>query len=102
MGAKEGILSFARNSKNGSSVLVAMNFSGIPMDLTTGVPVAGKFKEILNTDDKAFGGTGIVNVRAKRTKAKECDGFDHSITIKLAPLSLSVLQYIPLTVSDKE
>lgn len=102
MGAKEGILSFARNSKNGSSVLVAMNFSGIPMDLTTGVPVAGKFKEILNTDDKAFGGTGIVNVRAKRTKAKECDGFDHSITIKLAPLSLSVLQYIPLTVSEKE
>ena len=102
MGAKECILSFVRNSRTGSSVLVAANFSGIPKDVTVGVPAAGKFKEILNTDDKAFGGTGVVNVRAKRTKAKECDGFTNSLAIRLAPLSLSVLQYIPLAAPDKE
>ena len=102
MGAKECILSFVRNSRTGSSVLVAANFSGIPIDVTVGVPAAGKFKEILNTDDKAFGGTGVVNVRAKRTKAKECDGFTNSLAIRLAPLSLSVLQYIPLAAPDKE
>lgn len=96
IGAKEGILSFARNSSKGETLLIVANFSGIPMEAVTGVPEAGKFKELLNTDDVAFGGSGIVNVRAKHTKAKERDGFENSLSIKLAPLSLSVLQYSAL------
>lgn len=100
--AKSGILSFARKGKGEDCVFVVANFSGIDREVTTGVPISGKYKEILNTDDLTFGGTGAVNGRAKRTKEKAWDGFENSLTIKLAPLSLSVLQYIPLQTHEKE
>lgn len=96
--ARDCYLTFARKGRKEEEILlVAANFAGIPQEITTGVPAAGKYKEIFNSDDMKYGGTGVVNSRAKRSKNIEWDDRDASVTVKLAPLSLSILKYIPFT-----
>ena len=51
-----------------------------------GVPFAGKYKEIFNSDDKKYGGNGVVNTRVKAAKKAECDEREYSITLKLPAL----------------
>ncbi len=91
-------LSYLRKgSQKDQILLVVANFAGIPQEITTGVPFHGKYKEIFNSDDSAYGGSGMVNGRIKRAKAQEWDDRPCSITVKLAPLSLCILQFIPYT-----
>ena len=94
--AEENYLTFLRKGKNAEDiVLVAANFSGAELDLEIGVPVAGNYKEVLNTDAKAYGGSGTVNGRMKKAVKKEQDDRPYSINIKLASLSVSMLVYKP-------
>ena len=101
--AQDCYLTYARRGKDQEQILVVVaNFAGIPQEITTGVPFEGKYKEILNTDDTKYGGTGAVNNRLKKTKPNDCDGRHQSITVKLAPLSLSILEFIPFTEEELE
>lgn len=61
-----------------------------------GVPFHGKYKEIFNSEDIAFGGCGIGNPRAKTSKKAECDERDESIVIDLAPLGIQVFTCTPV------
>lgn len=79
------------------TLLVVANFAGIEQNITVGVPFEGKYKEILNTDDKKYGGSGMVNPRMKKTEDKEWDDRSGSISVKLAPLSAAYFQFIPYT-----
>ncbi|MCI8543567.1 MAG: 1,4-alpha-glucan branching protein GlgB [Lachnospiraceae bacterium] len=95
---EECFLTFLRKGRKEDEVLlVVANFSGVEREITTGVPYDGKYKEIFNTDNTRYGGTGIVNSRVKRSRAGEWDDRPVSVTVKVAPLSLSILKYIPLT-----
>ena len=94
-------LSYARKGlKEDEMLLVVANFSGVAREVATGVPAAGKYKEILNTDDVKYGGSGVVNSRAKRSRAVECDERDNSLVVRLAPLSLSILKFFPVALED--
>lgn len=86
-----------KGSKSEDTLLVVANFAGTETKITTGVPFEGKYKEILNTDAKKYGGSGIVNSRVIRAEDREWDDRDLSITVKMAPLSISILQYVPYT-----
>ena len=61
-----------------------------------GVPFKGKYKEILNSEDKKFGGSGIGNSRIKASKKKEADGREDSIEITLAPLGVQIFSCTPV------
>nr|WP_300797297.1 1,4-alpha-glucan branching protein GlgB [uncultured Acetatifactor sp.] len=89
-----------RGAKKDEILVVAANFSGIEKELTIGVPFHGKYKEIFNSDSEKYGGSGIVNGRVKRSKETEWDDRPYSITVKTAPLSLSILKYIPFTAQE--
>ena len=90
----ECFLTYLRKGrKKEDTLVVAANFSGAPLQMRIGVPYEGGYKEILNTDDAAFGGSGEVNPRIKKTVKKEWDERPYSIQIKLAPLSVSILAY---------
>ena len=60
-----------------------------------GVPFAGKYKEIFNSDAAEFGGEGVVNSRVKTAKAEECDEREHSIKVKLPALGVSIFSCTP-------
>ena len=99
--AQDCFLTFLRKGpKSDDMLLVVANFSGIEREITSGVPFHGKYKELLNSDDMKYGGTGIVNNRMKRSKETAWDDRPYSVTVKLAPLSLSVLKYIPFTAEE--
>ncbi|MCR5356977.1 MAG: 1,4-alpha-glucan branching protein GlgB [Lachnospiraceae bacterium] len=89
----ECIIVFLRKCPS-QTLLVVCNFANISRDqYKIGVPFAGKYKEIFNSDDVKYGGTGYVNPRVKVSKYDECDGRDDSLRIKVAPLSVSVFRY---------
>ncbi len=94
-------VSFVRKTDDPEDMMIAVaNFAGIEQSITTGVPYEGKYKELLNTDSKEFGGTGIVNAQIKRAIDNQADGRAQSITLKLAPLSISILKFIPYTETE--
>lgn len=96
--ADDCYLSFLRKTENPEDMLlVVANFSGVDKEITTGVPFEGKYKEILNTDAKKYGGSGVVNNRAKAAVDREWDDRRQSITLKLAAQSLSILKFDPYT-----
>ena len=92
----ENLLTFlGRTRKKESLLVVAANFSGVEKQVKIGVPYEGSYKEILNTDAEEFGGSGMVNKRAKRAVKKEWDDRPYSVSITLAPLSVSILEFRP-------
>lgn len=101
--ANDCYLSYLRKGEQPEdTLLVVANFSGVDKVITTGVPYEGKYKEILNTDDIRYGGSGIVNTRIKRAQDTEWDTRPQSISVKMAPLSVSILQFVPYTEKELE
>ena len=90
--ANENVLVFLRKSeKEDETLLTVCNFSPLVYDnYKIGVPFAGKYKEIFNSDAAAFGGFGNVNPRVKTSRLDECDGRAESIRIKVPPMGISV------------
>ncbi len=77
------VISFERFDKSGNSIVVIINFSGNDFnEYRLGVNGA-KFKLIMNTDAKRFGGRGVVTKRVYKTKKISAHGKDRSILIKL-------------------
>lgn len=92
----ENLLTFLRKTRKKESLLVvAANFSGVEKQVKIGVPYEGSYKEILNTDAEEFGGSGMINKRAKRAVKKEWDDRPYSVSITRAPLSVSILEFRP-------
>ena len=57
-----------------------------------GVPAKGKWKEVLNSDAKAYHGSGFVNGGTLSTEAVHWHDSDHSLVVKLPPLGCAVFQ----------
>ena len=56
------------------TLLIVCNFSPVSYDsYQVGVPFAGKYKEIFNSDNGKYGGLGVVNTRAKNAVHAECE-----------------------------
>ena len=87
--SKQSVIAFLRKDANGKQILVVCNFNPVLREgYTLGAPNSGTYKEILNSDDEAFGGSGSVHNKAVRSKKKPLHGFEQSITITLPPMSV--------------
>lgn len=97
------MLSYMRkSSKPEDTLVIAANFANVEQTFTIGVPMEGKYKELLNTDAKCYGGQGRVNRTAIAVSEKEWDGFPYCFTMKAAPLSLSIFKFVPYTAKEKQ
>ena len=56
------------------------------------VPHEGSWKEIFNTDDKIYWGSGMNNSMAIKTDKNSWHGRKHSVLVTLPPLSVIVLK----------
>ena len=87
--SRQSVVAFLRKDANGKQILVVCNFNPVLREgYTLGAPNSGTYKEILNSDDEAFGGSGSVHNKAVRSKKKPLHGFEQSITITLPPMSV--------------
>lgn len=102
--ANESIVSFLRKTdKKEDTLLVVCNFTPVSYDkYKVGVPYAGNYKEVFCSDLEAFGGDGSKNRLVRSSKRSACDERSNSITIGLAPLSMSIFKLTREEVAQKE
>ena len=85
---QQSVVAFLRKDAAGKQIMIVCNFTPVLREsYIMGAPVAGSYKELLNSDDAAFGGSGLHHNKAVRSKKVPMHGFDQSITITLPPLS---------------
>ncbi|HVH46929.1 MAG TPA: alpha amylase C-terminal domain-containing protein, partial [Labilithrix sp.] len=86
--AEQSILVYARRSRDGDIVVVALNFTPVPRsNYRIGVPHAGEWRELFNSDAREYGGSGHGNLGGVRSAPVPWDGRLHSIVVTLPPLA---------------
>ncbi len=102
--ANENVIVFLRKSdKEEETLLVVCNFANEERkNYKIGVPYPGKYKEILNSDSKEFGGKDCINSRVLKSEESECDDRENSIQIKMPALSAQIFSYTPFTKKEQE
>jgi len=86
---------FTRKSENGKkNLLFVINFTPVNWEnYKVGVPKKGKYKLVLNSDEKRFGGNGS-QIPAEITAVKEeCHYQDYTLTFDLPAFSAAVFTY---------
>jgi 1,4-alpha-glucan branching enzyme len=83
----QSVYIFARDHEQECLVCLLNNSRSAYQEFVTGVPYEGTWKEVLNTDDKKFGGTGIVNSGILHTRKESWGAQPFQLTLRIAPLS---------------
>jgi 1,4-alpha-glucan branching enzyme len=84
------VLSYLRRDGDEHAV-VLLNFTPVPRHgYRVGVPVAGRYREVLNSDSQYYGGSNIGNAVVD-TAYVPCMGHPHSIVVSLPPLAGLIL-----------
>jgi 1,4-alpha-glucan branching enzyme len=90
---EQSVIAFLRKSDNAPPVLVILNFTPLPrLDYRVGVPHAGRWLELLNSDAQAYGGSGVGNFGGVDAEAQPWDGQSHSVSLSLPPLGAIFLK----------
>ncbi|MBQ1876788.1 MAG: 1,4-alpha-glucan branching protein GlgB [Selenomonas sp.] len=92
---EHSIISFLRKAENPDDYLVVIcNFTPeVRQNYRVGVPEAGAYVEVFNSDDEAFGGSGVRNDGAIETQAVPWQDRGQSITLTLPPLATVYLRH---------
>jgi 1,4-alpha-glucan branching enzyme len=91
--ADQSVLVYRRIARDGSEVIVALNFTPVPREsYRIGVPKKGGYREIFNSDSHFYGGSNMGNGFGMYSNDVECDGMAQSVTITLPPMAGVVLQ----------
>jgi 1,4-alpha-glucan branching enzyme len=90
------VVSYLRKGNKGTNpLLVVCHLSPqVLQNYELGVPNAGEWAEILNTDAAIYGGSGIHNASTLKTKLGEKHGHPQSVSLTLAPLSTMIFELI--------
>jgi 1,4-alpha-glucan branching enzyme len=91
--ADQSVISYLRRARDGSCVLVLLNFTPVPREgYRIGVPQAGKYREILNSDAECYGGGNVGNGAGLQSAEQPWMGYPHSVVVTLPPLAGLILQ----------
>jgi len=86
------ILGFTRSDGQGGNYYVLVNFRTTDRPAyRVGVPVAGTWTEIVNSESTVYGGTGLTNPGTLTAETIPQDGFAQSLLLDVPGLSLLVL-----------
>lgn len=91
----QSCISFRRIDKKGNEIIVVCNFQPVLREnYRIGIPFAGTYSEVFNTDASEFGGSGITNGTAIVSDDISMHGFEQSISLTLPPLSVMYLKCV--------
>ena len=92
--AQNSVIAFLRKTRDGSrNVLVVCNFTPVPREgYVVGVPRAGRWSELLNSDSADYGGSGMGNLGGAWTEPFGTHGRLHSLRLMLPPLAVLFLR----------
>lgn len=91
---EQSVFSFIRKSRNPDEFLVIVcNFTEKAYShYRIGVPKAGEYREIINSDAEAFGGSGVINKRVLKAKETAFHGRKFSVEMNLSPFGFIILR----------
>ncbi|WP_225919033.1 1,4-alpha-glucan branching protein GlgB [Actinocatenispora comari] len=94
--AAGNVFSFLRWGSDGTVVACVANFAGGPhADYRLGLPRAGRWTELLNTDAESYGGSGWGNLGEVVATDEPWHGQPASATIQVPPLATLWLRHTP-------
>jgi len=84
----QNVLAFVRWASDGSPLVGLFNFGGNPVGpYRIGLPFAGTWDEVINTDAVEFGGSGVGNYGAVEASNEPWGGRPASVELTLPPLA---------------
>jgi 1,4-alpha-glucan branching enzyme len=84
---------FLRTGDDGSKLACVVNFAAAPHeDYLVGLPAAGTWCEIINTDSRLYGGSGVGNLGRVSAKPRPSHGLPASARLRVPPLGALWLQ----------
>jgi 1,4-alpha-glucan branching enzyme len=86
--AEHNVVSFLRWDNHGNTIAALFNFSGNPVGpYRVGLPFAGEWEEVLNTDATVYGGSGVGNYGTVHATNESWAGRPASAELTLPPLA---------------
>ncbi|HEX5647006.1 MAG TPA: 1,4-alpha-glucan branching protein GlgB [Nitrospira sp.] len=88
------VVAFLRKATSSTDAVVCVcNFTPVPRHgYRIGVPTAGWYRELLNTDAFYYGGSNVGNSGGVQSVDSPCHNFPHSLTLTLPPLGMLFLK----------
>jgi 1,4-alpha-glucan branching enzyme len=91
---ENSVISFLRRGSNPDDTLVfVISWTPVPRQrYRIGVPAAGAWREVLNSDAGVYGGSNVGNDGEVHTEPVAAHGFDQSLLLTLPPLGTLILK----------
>jgi 1,4-alpha-glucan branching enzyme len=91
--SENSVVSLIRRSKDGARHVVALfNFTPVPRQgYRVGVPAAGAYREVVNSDAGIYGGGDVGNGPVVHTQPEPSHGYPQSLSLTLPPLGALLL-----------
>ncbi len=97
------VIAFRRIDKKGKEIIAVSNLTPVfRSGYEIGVPYAGTYEVVFNSDDEAFGGTGKGSTGKIKTNERPMHGHEQSISLELAGLSTVYLKLSRKAPAKKE
>ena len=91
--AANSVLAYVRHGHDAAPILVLLNFTPVVREnYRVGVPQAGYWREMLNTDATLYGGSGVGNLGGVESTAVPWHEWPQSISLTLPPLAALILK----------
>ncbi len=92
--ASNNVFSFLRHGDDGSVLACVVNFAGLPHEgYRLGLPRAGVWDEVLNTDSETYSGSGVGNLGQVLADQPPWHGQPHSAALRVPPLGTLWLRH---------
>ena len=99
--AINSVFAWLRWSADGEPVLVVANFTPVPREAyRVGVPVAGRWEELLNSDAEQYAGSNFGNGGQAITQEEGSHGQAQSLSLDLPPLGVLILRPAKADIQD--
>ena len=89
----DSTLTYLRRSRDGSSIVIACNFTPVPREqFVAGVPYGGYWREVLNSDAALYGGSDIGNAGGVQAEEVPWHARPCRLVLTLPPLAVVVFK----------
>ena len=89
----ESVLCYLRRNKKADELIIALNLTPVPrLYYPVGVSSEGVYKEIFNSDDTKFGGSGVVNTKLLYSNQEPRGEWNNVIRVDLPPLGAVIIK----------